>query len=255
MPRSSKRPVGPLGGETATTTGPGRGVGDGPLEPERAQHAAAERLRRSQSQVEHQSQDRHHLDREIGVARLSAGRGPAWCLSPGERRLVEPERQVAAPAQPCRMRGPVRDAAVPAPSGYSAPPSTRAADNVHRLLTHTHMPGEPHGLQPAQHVRETWPRIGWLVASGTASQRQPRCRRQPFLVQALSAGQRRYSRAGAGGVTSSIASAAAHEGSGNRQRRCRWETSNRDLRPRMQMRPSRVAHRECRRSREPLKKW
>ena len=73
-------------------------VGDGQFEPEQAQDAAAKRLRLPQGKVEHQPQDEHQLDRQIGVQRLSTRRAPAWSLPPGERRLVEPERQIVTPA-------------------------------------------------------------------------------------------------------------------------------------------------------------
>ena len=43
--------------------GQGRVVGHGQIEPEQAQHAAAERLDLSQGKVEHQTQNEHQLDR------------------------------------------------------------------------------------------------------------------------------------------------------------------------------------------------
>ena len=95
-------------GEAAATPGERRVVGHSQIEPEQAQHAAAERLGLAQGQVEDEAQDQHQLDRQVGVAGLSARRGPARGLPAGKGRLVEPEREVAAPPQPGLVGGPVR---------------------------------------------------------------------------------------------------------------------------------------------------
>ena len=144
--------AGVMAGEAATAPRQRRMVGDDPLEPEQAQHAAAERLGLAQGDMEHQPQDQHPARspdrRRAAVRRGCSGVVPAT----GERRLVEPERQVAAPAQPCLIRGPVRDAiarpwntvtsggvvlerqpggvTIAASSGYSAPRAPKLATRL-----------------------------------------------------------------------------------------------------------------------------
>ena len=75
-------------------------VGHGQIEPEQAQHAAAERLGLAQGEAEDEPQDERQFDRQVRVARLPARRGPTRCLPFVERRFVEPERQITAPAKP-----------------------------------------------------------------------------------------------------------------------------------------------------------
>ncbi len=65
-------------GEGPTRPGERSVIGNGQLEAEQAQHAAAERLGLAQGQ--------HQLDRKIGVAGLPARCRPARCLPAGKRR-------------------------------------------------------------------------------------------------------------------------------------------------------------------------
>jgi hypothetical protein len=95
-------------GEGATSPGQRGVIRNSQLEAEQTQHAAAERLGLAQGQVEDEPQGQHQLDRQVGVAGLSARCGPARCLPASKGRLVEPERQVTAPPQPGLVGGPVR---------------------------------------------------------------------------------------------------------------------------------------------------
>ena len=79
------------------------------LQPEQRQHAAGERFGLTQVQVEHQAQGQHQLDCEIGVAVLTTGRGAPGCCPARQRVLVQPQREVAAPAQASFVGRPVRD--------------------------------------------------------------------------------------------------------------------------------------------------
>ncbi len=50
----------------------------------------------------------HHLDCQVGLEPLAAGRRPARRLPSGQRRIVDLERQVAAAAPPGLVGWPVR---------------------------------------------------------------------------------------------------------------------------------------------------
>ena len=100
-----------------------------------AQHAAAERLgiqsasrpappgdrcAMAQGQVEHETQRQHELDGQLRVERLPAGTAPLRRRPVSQRRLVQPQREVAAAAQPGLVRRPVRDAAAGARNAMAA---------------------------------------------------------------------------------------------------------------------------------------
>jgi hypothetical protein len=83
--------------------------GNREIKPKQAEHAAGEPFGLAQGQVEDEPQDQHQLDRQVRVAGLSARRGPSRCMPSSNGRLVEPERQVTAPLQPCLVLRPVPD--------------------------------------------------------------------------------------------------------------------------------------------------
>ena len=62
-----------------------RMVRDRQRQPEQAQHTAAERLRLSQGQVEHEPQGQHEFDGQLGIQRLPAGRTAPTTASPPTR--------------------------------------------------------------------------------------------------------------------------------------------------------------------------
>ena len=66
-------------GDAAATLGERRVVRHSQIEPEQAQHAAAERLGLAQGEVEDEPQRQHQFDRKIGVS-WPARRRPARCL-------------------------------------------------------------------------------------------------------------------------------------------------------------------------------
>src|SRR4051812_40115242 len=84
-------------------------VRDAELDPEQPEHAADEALGLAQGKVEDQPQRQHQLDRQVRVAGLAAWGRPRRCLPAGDRRLVQPERQVAPTAKAGIVRGPVAD--------------------------------------------------------------------------------------------------------------------------------------------------
>ena len=43
------------------------------------------------------------------------------------------------------------------------------AEEIHVLFTDIHMPGSTNGLELAHHIRNNWPWIGVLIASGQAN--------------------------------------------------------------------------------------
>ena len=67
-------------------------IGNAEIEPQQAKHAAGECLSLAQRKVEYHAQHQHHLDRQIGVDRLSARRVPPWRLLPVKGGLIDPER-------------------------------------------------------------------------------------------------------------------------------------------------------------------
>ena len=87
-----------------------RVVRHGQVKPEQAQHAAGQTCCLSQGQAKDEPQAQHRLDRQVGVARLTARCAPARCTPAGQRCVVHPERQVAAAPQPCFVGLPVPDA-------------------------------------------------------------------------------------------------------------------------------------------------
>ena len=84
-------------------------VGGGQLEPEQPQHAVSERLGLTQGKMKDEAQRQHQLDRQVGMARLSARRRPTWRLPSCQRRFVQPEGQVATAPQSELVRRPIRD--------------------------------------------------------------------------------------------------------------------------------------------------
>ena len=84
-------------------------VRNGQRQPEQAQRAAAERLGLAQGQVEHEPQRQHEFDGQLGIPRLPAGTAPLGRRPARKGRLVQPQREVAAPPQPGLIRRPVRD--------------------------------------------------------------------------------------------------------------------------------------------------
>src|ERR1700730_13005592 len=83
-----------------------RVIGNAESEPQQAKHTAGECLSLAQGKVEHQAQHQHHLDRQIGVDRLSAWRVPPWRLPPIKGGLIDPECQIATPLQSCLIAWP-----------------------------------------------------------------------------------------------------------------------------------------------------
>ncbi len=98
----------------------------GQLDPEQAQHAAAERLGLPRGNVEHQPQGEHQLDRHVGVERLQV----QPIAQPAEHHEGD---DVAGQA------GPVQHAAaafVELPPAVPAPEASIAPCRHHRLLRH-----------------------------------------------------------------------------------------------------------------------
>ena len=62
-----------------------------------------------QRETEDGAQRQHHPDRQVGVNRLSAGRRARLGAPTGDRRFVDPQRQIAAPLQAGLVSGPVAD--------------------------------------------------------------------------------------------------------------------------------------------------
>jgi len=60
--------------------------------------------------MEDKPEHQDELDRQIRIASLPARGGPAWRLPPGNRPLVQPEREIASPLQPSLVGRPVLDA-------------------------------------------------------------------------------------------------------------------------------------------------
>ena len=85
-------------------------VRHGQRQPEQARHAAAERFGLAYSQVEPEPHDQHELNSQFGVAWLPVGTASLRCGSAIQRRLVQPQCDVAAAPQACLVRWPVRDA-------------------------------------------------------------------------------------------------------------------------------------------------
>ena len=77
--------------------------------PSSASNAAGERFGLTQGQVEHQAQGQHQLDWKIGLAVLTTGRDAPGCRPARQRVFVQPQCQVAAPAQASFVGRPVRD--------------------------------------------------------------------------------------------------------------------------------------------------
>ena len=69
------------------------------FQPEQRQHAAGEHFGLTQGQVEYRAQGQHQFDCEIRLAVLTTGRGAPACCPARQRVLVQPQREVAAPAQ------------------------------------------------------------------------------------------------------------------------------------------------------------
>jgi hypothetical protein len=93
-----------------TTASAERGViGNTEFEPPQAKHAAGECLSLAQGKVKHHTQHQHHLDRQIGVDRLSARCVPPWRLPPVKGHLINPECQIATPLQSCLIGRPAAD--------------------------------------------------------------------------------------------------------------------------------------------------
>src|SRR5260370_23992877 len=96
-----------------------RVIGNAEIEPQQAKHAAGECLSLAQGKVEHHAQHQHHLDRQIGVDRLSTWRVPPWRLPPVKGGLIDPKRQIATALQPCLIARPVADTITPSPDAVA----------------------------------------------------------------------------------------------------------------------------------------
>ena len=95
-------------------------VGDGQRSSKQAQHAAAERLGLPQGQVEHEPQGKHEFDGQLAIQRLPAETAPFRCRPAGQRRLVQPQRQVAASPQSGLIGWPVGNAVAGARNAMAA---------------------------------------------------------------------------------------------------------------------------------------
>lgn len=82
-------------------------VRDAELEPEQPEHAADKTLGLAQGEMEHQPQGQHQLDRQVRVTGLAAWCRPSCRLPPSDRRLIQPERQIAPTAKAGIVCGPV----------------------------------------------------------------------------------------------------------------------------------------------------
>ncbi len=157
-------------GKGATASGQGRVARHCHPGTGQAWHAAGERLGLAQRQREDEPHGRHQLDREVGAAGLPARRGPARCLPAGERCIVDPERQVAAPPRDTMTSGSVV--------------LERHASDVAGLLAPDY-PGvsvhqRPVGVQHPEQTVDAVPAVGrplvaadrWKVHAGVGQQRQ-----------------------------------------------------------------------------------
>ena len=79
------------------------------IEPEQAEDGADQPLGLAQGEAEDGPQGQRRRDRQGGVGGLPARRGARFRLPRRDRRLGEPDRQAAAPAQGGVVGGPVRD--------------------------------------------------------------------------------------------------------------------------------------------------
>jgi len=95
----------PLTGPTAQ----GRVIGNDEIQPNQLQYRGQEAFGLPQPQAEHQPQRQGSLNRQIGIARLTAARR-SLRRSPGRQCLGRhPKRQTSAPTKACLVLPPVRD--------------------------------------------------------------------------------------------------------------------------------------------------